>query len=288
MKLPSKSVVCDVCPHKCVLEEGEVGLCGVRKNVGGKIVNLTYGKVSIVAVESIMKRPIFHYHPESMLLSLGSIGCNLKCKYCQNYMISQLKADEYRHFLELPPEKVAELSAKYDGVAFTYNEPLINYEYVRDSAKMVKDAGKIVAVSTNGFVEKWVLDEVLPYADAWNVDVKAFTDDFYKRYTGAWLKPVLDNIDYLLSKGKHVEITYLMVPDLNDGVSELERFAEWVASRNVKAVHIPRFYPHYKMMNKEPTKMEKIEQFADILHDAGVKNVHGGWEEYYGLWEVKR
>lgn len=281
-------MICNLCPHNCNLKEGEVGICGARKNVGGEAVNLTYGKVSVVAVESIKKRPIFHYKPDSMLLSLGSVGCNLKCAYCQNHEISQISAEKYEHFAVLPPERVADMVRGYDGVAFTYNEPLINYEYVLATAKLVKAQNKITAVSTNGFVNRWVLEELAPHIDAWNVDVKAFSDEFYRRYTGGWLEPVKRTVEILVSEGRHVEITYLVIPGLNDSEEEIRAFAGWVADLNEDIpVHLPRFYPHYQMLDRAPTPLDRISAVAQILKEEGLHHIHGGWEEYFGVWKME-
>ncbi len=284
--LPDGRVRCKLCPHRCVLKERELGLCGARMNLGGDPVNLTYGKVSIVAVERIEKRPIFHYAPGSLLLSIGSVGCNLKCRYCQNHEISQISALEYAHFARLSPERVVEMAQRYDGVAFTYNEPLINYEYVHTTAEKVKNSGKIVVLSTNGFVCHEPLLKLLPLVDAWNVDVKAFTEEFYHRYTGASLEPVKRTVELIAKHGGHLEITYLIVPGLNDSDSELRRFAEWLASISPDIpVHLPRFYPHYRMMDVPVTPLKKIERAARLMREYGI-TVHGGWEEHFGLWRV--
>ena len=274
-------VECDVCPHRCKLKEGEVGLCGARKNVGGKIVNLAYGKVSVVAIERIEKKPIFNYKPKSLVVTAGSVGCNLRCPYCQNYEISQTTAEQYKHFAELPPKQFVALAKKYDGVAFSYNEPLINYEYVRDTFKLAKGAGLITALSTNGYISRRVTEETIPFTDAANVDVKGFTDDFYQILGGS-LKPVLETAELFSKSGVHTEITYLAIEGYNDSNKEITAFADWVQSLKVKAVHIPRFYPHYRWRDNPPTQLITLQRIAKILKGRGI-DVHAGWEEHFGV-----
>ncbi|MFO7613963.1 MAG: AmmeMemoRadiSam system radical SAM enzyme, partial [Bacteroidales bacterium] len=217
--LPGNKVKCTLCPHLCTLAEGKKGICHVRRNAGGTLVTDVYEKSCALRFDPIEKKPLYHFYPGSMILSVGSVGCNLRCKFCQNWEISQTCAEDYPFLKPVTAEEILRMSDDREdnsGIAYTYNEPTVFYEFMLDIAKKAKAKGlKNVAV-TNGFINASPLNELLEYLDAFNVDLKAFTDDFYKRVTGGRLQPVKDTILAVSKAGKHLELTHLVVTGLND------------------------------------------------------------------------
>ena len=283
-KLDDGKVRCELCPHRCILKEGQVGVCRVRKNIGGELYTLIYGSVSSMAVDPIEKKPLFHFKPTSQVLSLSTVGCNMRCRHCQNWEISQVGPDEFPYLRELMPEDVVRIAEDYEGVAFTYNEPTIWHEFTLDTAKLLKKEGKYVVYVTNGYIEEEPLREIGKYLDAMNIDVKAFSEDFYRKVAGASLKPVLRNAEIAHSMGIHIELTYLVIPRMNDGEDEIRRFAEWVASVSPEIpVHFSRFFPMYKLTEKPPTPVKTLHKAYRIAKDAGLEYVYLGntWEPEY-------
>ena len=206
-----------MCPHLCKIAEGKTGICGVRKNTGEKIELLTYGVVSGFSLDPVEKKPLYHFFPGNNILSVGSYGCNMRCDFCQNYHISQNVSNSYSR--DTSPDLVLKqvLSSRQNlGIAFTYNEPVIWFEYIRDTARLVKDAGMYTAMVTNGFVTEEPLSEYLQIIDAFNVDLKSFNEDFYKRIAGARLGPVKNSLKMIVKAGRHLEITSLVITGLND------------------------------------------------------------------------
>ena len=266
-------MVCPVCFHHCILSEGQCGRCRARKNVNGTVVCDNYGKVTALALDPIEKKPLKHFMPGSLILSVGSYGCNLSCPFCQNHDISMGDSGtmEYR---EISPEELAELAAVYNrqsdrygrkniGVAFTYNEPLTGYEFVRDTSRMVRERGMKNVLVTNGTAELAVLEEILPFIDAMNIDLKGFTDSYYRKLGGS-----LEAVKAFICRAAetcHVELTTLIVPGENDSEEEIEREAEWIASVDQEIVlHVTRFFPRYHMMDRDPTEVRKVYELRDI------------------------
>lgn len=259
--------VCSVCMHHCSVEEGRTGRCRARSNEGGRIVCSNYGKITSYALDPIEKKPLRNFYPGSKILSVGSYGCNLSCDFCQNYMISMVREGETDYGILQPEELVEEALACRErgniGIAYTYNEPLIGYEYVRDSAKLAKERGLKNVVVTNGCVEQEILEEILPYVDAFNVDLKGFTEAFYQKLGGN-LSLVKAFIERAV-KNSHVEITTLIIPGENDNITEMHEMAEWIASVDEEIpYHISRFFPQWKMLDREATRIEVIYSFAEI------------------------
>ncbi|MBR3306928.1 MAG: AmmeMemoRadiSam system radical SAM enzyme [Lachnospiraceae bacterium] len=252
---------CKVCMHHCELAPGQTGRCRARKNTDGEIRPVNYGRVTSVALDPIEKKPLADFHPGSLILSVGSFGCNLSCPFCQNHSISQAGEDIYTE--ELMPEELCALALKCRdergniGVAYTYNEALVGYEYVRDSAKLVHEAGLLNVIVTNGEAEEAVLDELLPYTDAMNIDLKAFTDEAYRKLGGD-----LETVKAFIRKAAgscHVELTTLVVPGLNDSAAEMEEEAAWIASVDPGIVlHLSRYFPRYRHTEGGPTTVETI------------------------------
>ncbi|HJD48052.1 MAG TPA: AmmeMemoRadiSam system radical SAM enzyme [Candidatus Mediterraneibacter norfolkensis] len=277
-------MVCPVCFHHCILSEGQCGRCRARKNVNGTVVCDNYGKVTALALDPIEKKPLKHFMPGSLILSVGSYGCNLSCPFCQNHDISMGGSGtmEYR---EISPEELAELAAVYSrqsdrygrkniGVAFTYNEPLTGYEFVRDTSRMVRERGMKNVLVTNGTAELAVLEEILPFIDAMNIDLKGFTDSYYRKLGGS-----LEAVKAFICRAAetcHVELTTLIVPGENDSEEEMEREAEWIASVDPEIVlHVTRFFPRYKMTDRQATDVETVYRLRDTA-GKHLKNVYTG------------
>lgn len=270
--------MCDVCFRQCKIEEGQTGFCGARICREGKIVAGNYGRLTSVALDPIEKKPLKMFMPGSQVLSLGSYGCNLRCPFCQNSSISwSHKAFEYKdraNFYE--PEEIVKSALELQtrgniGLAFTYNEPLIGYEFVRDTARLAKDAGLQNVLVTNGTSTQTVLDEILPYIDAMNIDLKAFTDHFYRNFIGGNFQMVKDFIAGAV-KSCHVELTTLIIPGENDSEQEMRELSEWVSalekqSNKIIPLHITRFFPSFRLTNKEPTPVSTILRLVDIAKE---------------------
>lgn len=262
-----RSAVCPVCFRHCVILPGEYGRCKARKNVEGKIICASYGRLTGLMLDPVEKKPLRHFHPGSRILSVGSYGCNLSCPFCQNHDICM--ADETQvEYTEMSPDELAELADQCRGqgnigVAFTYNEPLVGYEYVRDTARLVHERGMKNVLVTNGTAELAVLEEVLPFIDAMNIDLKGFEESWYRKLGGD-----LETVKRFIAraaKSCHVELTTLIVPGENDGEEEMEREAQWIASIDPEIVlHVTRFFPRYHMMDREPTEVRNVYELRNI------------------------
>jgi pyruvate formate lyase activating enzyme len=253
-------LICLLCPHSCQIRPGERGICGVRENTGSEITLTTYGVISGFALDPVEKKPLYHFYPGKYIMSAGSYGCNLKCDFCQNYQISQHAGREGSY--KLTPEELVSRSLRYSdniGIAFTYNEPVIWYEYVVDCARLASAAGLKNVMVTNGYVNSEPLAGLIGVIDAFNVDLKAFGNDFYRKCTGATLKPVMDTIRDIASSGRHLEITTLIIPGMNDSVDSMRQEAEWIATTAGSHVplHLSRYFPMYKR-DDPPTPAETI------------------------------
>lgn len=268
-------VTCTACPRGCRLAEGQRGACNARAVRDGEITAVNYAMVTSLGLDPIEKKPLADFHPGSSILSVGSFGCNLFCPFCQNHEISQ-KAEEDEDegtgipIRKIPPEELCALAEQFAmlpegnlGVAYTYNEPLVGWEYVRDTARLVHDRGLFNVVVTNGCVTDAVLDEILPFADAWNIDLKTFTEDGYRRLGGD-LKTVMNTIRRATAVS-HVEVTTLVVPGLSDDPGEMEREAAWLAGIDPGMIlHITRYFPRYRMTERatEIALMERLRETA--------------------------
>jgi pyruvate formate lyase activating enzyme len=240
---------CILCPHLCMMTEGQTGICGVRRNDGAGIELITYGVISGYSLDPVEKKPLYHFFPGKNILSIGSYGCNMRCDYCQNYHISQNIPKSI--IADSTPGEIANNSLRATdniGIAFTYNEPVIWFEFIKDTATAVKDKGLYTVLVTNGYVNNDPLKELLEVTDAFNVDLKAFNNDFYKRLTGASLEPVKNSLKQIAGAGKHLEITTLLITGQNDNIREMEEQVRWIASELGKEVpfHLSRYFPMYK------------------------------------------
>lgn len=258
---------CNVCPRHCRIADGAAGFCKARKNEQGQIVCKSYGRLTALALDPIEKKPLQRFHLGSLILSAGSYGCNMRCSFCQNHSIS-MSGEEDTVWRFVPPEDLAAEAVMLReqgniGVAFTYNEPCVGFEYVRDTAKLVHEAGLKNVLVTNGCVEDWVLDELLPHIDAMNIDVKAFSENFYRRHGGS-----LETVKAFIKKAAascHVELTTLVIPGENDDMQELERMVSWIAGISPKIpLHVSRFFPQWKMIRRDATEISTIYGIAEM------------------------
>ena len=264
---------CEVCPRLCRIAEGGTGFCGARgvlinPDTGEKsVVSINYGKLTSIALDPVEKKPLRHFHPGKMILSVGSFGCNLICPWCQNHSISRAKENDVE-IQELKPDELAVLAERYAaagniGVAFTYNEPLVGYEYAKDTSKILKERGLMSVLVTNGYMNTQLFSEILPFIDAMNIDLKSVREDFYKKIGGR-LDVVEKNIKSAAARC-HVEITCLLIGGENDSEEEMEEMTDFIASLSSEIpFHISRFFPRYKMTEHEETKKETMEQFKRI------------------------
>lgn len=278
-QLEDKKVRCNLCNHRCRIAEGKTGICRVRQNKEGILYSLIYNTVSSEAVDPIEKKPLFHFYPGTYSYSLGTIGCNFRCKYCQNWTISQVNLDEAQS-VEITPEQAIDraLAADCKSIAWTYNEPTIWYEYTYDSAKLAKKAGLATVYVTNGYITPEALKHIAPYLDAFRVDIKAFTEKFYHELSSAHLQPVLDSAKLARELGMHVEVVYLVIPTFNDSRDELRDVCRWIVENLGKEtpVHFTRFHPNYKLQNVSPTPVETLDQAYEIATEEGLEYVYLG------------
>ncbi|MBQ6622768.1 MAG: AmmeMemoRadiSam system radical SAM enzyme [Mogibacterium sp.] len=274
---------CEVCFRHCALEEGQTGFCGGRTCAGGRVVASNYGKVTSMMLDPIEKKPLRRFRPGNKVLSVGSYGCNLRCPFCQNHEISwsaeALRFASRASFVS--PEKLVgiaqELTARGNiGIAFTYNEPLIGYEYVRDTAKLAHERGLAGVLVTNGTAERAVLEELLPYIDAMNIDLKGFREAYYRDVLGGSLQMVLEFIERAV-RDCHVEITTLVVPGENDTEEEIRAISRWIAGLTDAAgnrigrevpLHLSRFFPQFHMRDRDATDVAQIYRLAEVAREA--------------------
>jgi pyruvate formate lyase activating enzyme len=279
-KLSDERVRCDLCNHHCVIDDSKRGICGVRENNNGILYSLVYGKIIASHVDPIEKKPLFHFYPGSYSLSIATVGCNFKCTHCQNADISQMPSENNRIMgQEVSPEDIIRSAKQNDcaSISYTYTEPTIFMEYAVDVAKIAKEKGLKNVYVTNGYMTEDVLNDVYPYMDAANVDLKGFTEEHYHKICGARLKPVLDSIKLMKKLGVWVEITTLLIPTVNDSDDELRKLAEFIFSVGPETPwHVSRFHPTYKMTDIPPTPVSSVVKARQIGLDVGLRYVYTG------------
>lgn len=274
-------VQCTICPRNCKLVEGQKGFCQVRENIKGNIVLTTYGYNTGLAVDPIEKKPLYHFYPGSKVLSFGTLGCNMGCLFCQNWHTTKTKVKNYQGQNFTEPKKIAQLAVELGckSVAFTYNDPVIFMEYAIDTAKECRDLGiKTVAV-TAGYMNPEPREEFYSYIDAVNVDLKGFSEEFYKKNCMAQLEPILDTIKYIKHKTNcWMELTTLLIEGENDTAAEVKKECEWIVENLGTDVplHFSAFYPAYKFMDHRPTKFSTLVMAYGIAKNAGIKYVYTG------------
>ncbi len=286
IKLDDYKVQCTLCPHDCVLKEGKSGICKVRVNKKGKLITENYGKVSGYHFDPIEKKPLYHFFPARDILSIGSVGCNLHCRFCQNHEIAQTAVRNYPYLKELSPDTIvnaALLQKNNIGIAYTYNEPLVFYEFMKNTALNSKQNGLKNVMVTNGFIKQEPLENLIKFIDAFSVDLKAFTDDFYRKITSSKLKPVLESLKTIKRSGKFLEITNLIIPGLNDDKKSFEDLVLWIKNELGKntVLHISRYHPMYKMniasttANSLLSLFEIANKYLDFVYVGNLHSVKG-------------
>lgn len=260
--LEKNQIQCTLCPFNCIIKEGKSGNCQVRINDHGLLKSLIYQKAVSIALDPIEKKPLYHFYPGSQILSIGTVGCNFHCQFCQNWEISQNVTLPLK---DITPDYLLSLAKQYNaiGIAYTYSEPIVWFETVLETAQTFKDAGLKNIMITNGFINKEPLEMLVPLIDAMNIDVKSFNPNFYTKYVSGRLDPIKNNIEYLHDK-IHLELTMLIIPSLNDNLSEVKSFVKWVASIDKAIpVHFSRYFPNYKM-TLPPTPKETLYKIKEL------------------------
>jgi len=272
-------VRCELCPHECVLGENDRGFCRARVVKAGKLYTLDYGNPCAVHVDPIEKKPFYHFHPTMQILSLAAAGCNLRCVNCQNWQISQSKPEQTEN-QDLMPEQVVALceEQRIPAIAFTYSEPIIYYEYVRDTAQLARSKGILNAIVTAGFINPAPLRELLKVMDAVTLDLKAFSEYSYRKITSARLAPILETIRIVKESGVWLELSNLVVPTLSDNLDEIRRFCGWIVDTVGPDVplHFLRFHPQYLLATMPPTAIETLEDARAIALKSGIHHVYVG------------
>ncbi|MFH1591357.1 MAG: AmmeMemoRadiSam system radical SAM enzyme [archaeon] len=274
-----KTVRCSLCPRRCMIRDGKEGFCRVRVNENGTLYSTVYGKAAAANVDPIEKKPLYHFLPGTKVFSFGTLGCTLRCKHCQNWEISQAGGTD-RMSMDIPPKRIVQL-AKRSGcptVAATYNEPFVFFEYMRDTAKLVKEAGLRMVLVSNGYVEPAPLKDVLPLVDAINIDLKGFSQRFYGSVTASTFKPVLKTIETLAKSSVHLELTNLIILSLNDDPKGIKEMCEWIVSHcgHDVPMHFSAFFPHFELDHIQPTPSGVLLKAKQIAKAAGMHHVYLG------------
>jgi len=279
-KAVNNKIICTICPRNCTLKEGQKGFCKVRQNEGGKIVSTTYGYNTGLAIDPIEKKPLYHFYPSSAVLSFGTLGCSMGCLFCQNHHITKINADP-KALNKTSPDEILQIAKKYKvkSVAFTYNDPIVFFEYALDTAKLLREENiKTIAV-TSGFMNMEPAKEFYKYMDAANIDLKGFSEKFYAKNCMAHLAPVLDVIKYAANETPcHIELTTLLIENENTDGDELKKEAEWIlnnAGENTP-LHFSAFTPKYKFTDKKRTEFKTLEFAREIAIKEGLHHVYTG------------
>ncbi|MDP8263213.1 MAG: AmmeMemoRadiSam system radical SAM enzyme [Candidatus Ancaeobacter aquaticus] len=285
-KTDNKIVRCRLCPHNCVINEGKSGLCKVRRNVSGVLYSAIYAEITSCGLDPIEKKPLYHFYPGHQILSIGTKGCNFACTFCQNWTLSQNPDAPSEEVL---PDKIVETAQKEGsfGIAYTYTEPFVWYEYVKETSKIARSKGLKNVLVTNGYVKEEPLLELLPYIDAVNIDIKSMDDSFYKDMCGASRDPVLRTAEMCYANSCHVEITNLVISTLNDSPGHFEKLRDWICDHLSPSVplHFSRYFPTYKL-SLPPTPVSVLEEAYKIAKEkmmyVYLGNVGGGsWDSTY-------
>jgi len=277
--LENRNVKCFLCPHACVLAPGKRGICGVRKNIDGILQSLNYKKISAINIDPVEKKPLYHFLPGTDSFSISAPGCNFHCNFCQNSSISMVKNEQDITGREISPSQLVK-KAKEGGcrsISYTYTEPTIYFELMKDTAEIAASSGLKNIMVSNGFITHEALDLIAPYIDAANIDIKSFSNDFYKKYTGGSLKPVLDTVRKMKDMGIWVEVTTLLIPGLNTEEEEIKNLTRFILGTDPDIPwHMSRFFPSYRLTEIEPTDPEKIKEYLANARDMGLSYVYGG------------
>ncbi len=273
-------VQCDLCPKRCTLKPGERGDCRVRANLNGKLITLVYGKAAAYHVDPIEKKPLFHFYPATRIFSIATAGCNMHCLNCQNWVLSQSNPEDLQA-IDLFPETIAKTVYEHGipSIAYTYNEPVVYYEYAYDTSRIAKEDYNLKNVLvTAAFINREPLRALLKYTDAATVDIKAMSDSFYRKICDGQLEPVLEAVKTMWESGIHLELSNLVIPTLNDSDEMIKKLTEWIANEISTDVplHFLRFHPQYKMKHLYPTPIKTLEKARAIALKSGMKYVYIG------------
>jgi pyruvate formate lyase activating enzyme len=271
IKSDSGTIECLLCPHHCKIKNERVGVCGTRLNHNGKLDSTHWGVIASSSLDPIEKKPLYHFFPGKMIYSIGSYGCNLKCVFCQNYEISQFVPQNIDTWKIILPKEVilkAKILPNNLGIAYTYNEPTIAFEYILETAKLAKHEGMMNVMVSNGFINQEPLSILLEYIDAFNIDLKAFTNDFYIKHTGGKLEPVLKSLKNISKSGKHLEVTFLVIPGLNDNPKDAKTMFNWIVNElgENTVLHLSRYHPAHLLYNNS-TPLETLLNFCNLAKD---------------------
>ena len=275
-KSEKNEVKCNLCARKCTIREGGIGFCLVRKNERGKLYSLVYAKACSACVDPITKKPLSHFHPGSLVMSIATVGCNFRCRFCDNWVISQEKDIRGQNF---PPERVVETTKENEcqGISYTYTEPTIFFEYAYDTARLAHEEGICNVFVSNGYITEEALRVIAPYLDAANIDLKGFSEEFYHKNCGAHLEPVLNALKLYKSLGIWLEVTTLVIPTLNDSKEDFRGIAEFIKGLGIDIPwHISQFYPMYKLTNLPRTPVTTLREAREIGLEVGLRYVYEG------------
>ncbi len=278
-KLKDETVQCLLCPKNCVIKKGSYGFCNARKNIDGKLYSVVYSNPCAVHIDPIEKKPLYHFLPGSKALSIGTAGCNLDCRHCQNFTMARAKPEEILTE-KITPDEIIELAIKNDCkiISYTYNEPTVFFEYMLDCAKIARKKGLKNTIVSNGFINEKPLKELCKYIDGANIDLKAFNNKFYKEICSAWLEPVLESLKILKQENVWLEVTNLIIPTLNDDLKEIKKMCIWIKENLGTDVplHFTGFYPCYKLLDLPGTSPEILKKARKIALDIGIKHSYVG------------
>ncbi len=277
--LNDKKVKCTLCPHECILFNGQVGICKARKNINGKLITLAYSNPCAINIDPIEKKPLFHFLPHSKTFSIATAGCSLSCKNCQNYSISQANPEETTNYHLSPEDVVARaLENKCQSISFTYTEPLVFYEYTLDTAKIAHKNNLKNVIVSSGYINPEPLKKLIPFIDAANIDLKSFDDKIYRKLSSAHLQPVLDTLMTLKENKVWLEITNLIIPGYTDNLYMIDEMCKWLVNNGFEEtpLHFSKFFPVYKLSDIEPTPDKIVEKAIDIAYKNGLKYVYAG------------
>lgn len=275
----SQKIRCEICANYCKIDDGKVGICRQHRNINGELFDESYGVVSSLSPDPIEKKPLYKFLPGTLTYSIGGFGCNMTCLHCQNYMISH-EYDKNSRAIKIMPETIIENALSYDckSIAWTYNEPTIHLPFNKTASFLAKQHGLKVIYVTNGYFSQKSVEEILTFVDAFNIDLKAMNENFYKKICGAELNVVLDNIKRVYDENKHLEITNLLINGYNDSISEITQLCDFVVNELGSEVplHFSRAFPYYKMNDISPTNPDILFKAAQIAKDKGIANVYLG------------
>lgn len=278
-KLGDGAVRCILCPHHCRISNGKTGICRSRRNLDGLLVSEVYGHPCSLAIDPIEKKPLYHFHPHTKCLSIACTGCNFRCLNCQNHEISQVSPEQVGHY-NLTPEQVVDICIEYHcpGIAYTYTEPLTYIEYILDMAKLAHEKGLWNILVTAGYVCEDPLNDLLPYIDAANIDLKSFSEEIYHRVSGGHLSTVLNTILTMHDAGVWIELTNLIIPGINDDMEMIRRMCRWMKDNNLSdaPLHFSRFFPQYRMTDIHPTPVSTLQAAKHVALEEGIKHVYLG------------